>query len=93
MLILFLPAAGFQYGKSYNGGYVAQWGVEMLSASVAQNFLASASSFRTMNNNGNFDKFRIRSVRLATVVSGLTVEMSSVPACCRASFQWHPCWG
>ena len=51
---------------------MAQWGIGITSSLRPHNMLASASSFRTLNTNGNFDQFRVRSVRLATVVSGLT---------------------
>ena len=81
-VFLFLPAAGFQYGVSYNGGYVAQWGIGITSSLRPHNLLVSASQFRTLNTNGNFDQFRLRSVRLATIVSGLTGGVCFVPACC-----------
>ena len=78
-MILFLPAAGAHRQPDYYGE--GSW-VVMSTCGMPVYYTLWTPGAKAYSGQAYNTSWGAKSVRLATVVSGLTVEMSSVPACC-----------
>ena len=82
-MLLFLPAAGLRRQSTGNvdniGTELSCWSMDAHDSIQARRMCMGTTSVNVRNGIARGFGF---SIRLATVVSGLAGEMSSVPACC-----------